>query len=74
MPKTTETAPKKAVKKTAEKKETTTVAKKTTKSKKTVEVAYETVAQKAYELYLERGGVNGDAFNDWVRAEELLRN
>jgi hypothetical protein len=34
----------------------------------------ETIRRRAYELYLERGGTEGDATNDWLRAEhELLR-
>lgn len=37
------------------------------------EPSYEEIAQRAYGLYLERGGYDGDAFSDWVRAETELR-
>ena len=33
----------------------------------------EDVARLAYELYLERGGVNGNQFEDWYEAERRLR-
>jgi hypothetical protein len=32
----------------------------------------ETVAQRAYELYLERGASEGQAMEDWLRAEREL--
>jgi hypothetical protein len=32
------------------------------------------IRRRAYELYLERGGGHGMHFEDWVRAEEELRN
>lgn len=31
------------------------------------------IAQRAYELYLERGGEDGSADEDWQRAEQELR-
>ncbi len=34
----------------------------------------EEIRRRAYELYLERGGGHGMHFEDWVRAEEELRN
>ena len=32
------------------------------------------VAQRAYELYLERGGADGQDFDDWLAAERELAN
>jgi outer membrane protein TolC len=38
------------------------------------DVDRERVAQRAYELYLERGRVDGQAMEDWLNAErELIR-
>lgn len=36
-------------------------------------VAHEAISKLAYKLYLERGGANGDAASDWLRAERALR-
>jgi len=33
---------------------------------------HEQIALRAYEIYLERGGAAGDAFEDWTRAEREL--
>lgn len=33
---------------------------------------HEEIAFRAYEIYLERGGAPGDAFQDWTRAEREL--
>ena len=33
----------------------------------------EEIRVRAYELYLERGGENGNAVDDWVRAENEFR-
>jgi hypothetical protein len=33
---------------------------------------HEEIALRAYEIYLERGGVSGDALEDWTRAEREL--
>jgi hypothetical protein len=33
---------------------------------------HEEIALRAYEIYLERGGAPGDAFEDWTRAEREL--
>ena len=30
------------------------------------------IAQRAYEIYLERGGTPGDPMQDWLRAEQEL--
>ena len=30
------------------------------------------VAEKAYELYLQRGGAHGDDLNDWFEAEKIV--
>ena len=35
--------------------------------------SYEEVAQAAYERYLQRGGIDGQDFDDWVSAERELR-
>ena len=35
--------------------------------------SYDEIAQRAYELYLEHGGGEGRAEEDWLRAEEELR-
>jgi hypothetical protein len=37
------------------------------------EPSYEQIAERAYGLYLARGAHEGDAFDDWVRAENELR-
>lgn len=34
--------------------------------------SHEEIALRAYEIYLERGGVAGDALEDWTRAEREL--
>jgi Protein of unknown function (DUF2934) len=34
-----------------------------------LEAARARVAARAYELYLERGGISGHDFDDWLRAE-----
>jgi Protein of unknown function (DUF2934) len=34
--------------------------------------AYEEIALRAYEIYLERGGAPGNALDDWTRAEREL--
>ncbi len=34
---------------------------------------HEEIALRAYEIYLEREGSPGDAFDDWTRAERELR-
>jgi hypothetical protein len=36
------------------------------------ELSKEDIAQRAYELYLERGGEPGNDVEDWVRAEKEL--
>ena len=33
----------------------------------------EEIARRAYEIFLERGGVHGQDLDDWVRAERELR-
>ena len=35
--------------------------------------AREAIAVRAYELFLERGGADGDDLGDWLRAERELR-
>jgi len=35
--------------------------------------SYDEIARRAYELYLERGGEEGRAEEDWLRAEDELR-
>ena len=32
------------------------------------------IRRRAYEIYLERGGLSGDAFDDWLQAERELEN
>lgn len=32
------------------------------------------IAQRAYEIYQERGGVNGEDIDDWLRAEAEVRS
>jgi hypothetical protein len=34
----------------------------------------EEIRRRAYQRYLERGGVNGSDFDDWLEAERELRN
>jgi hypothetical protein len=36
--------------------------------------AQEEIAQRAYQIYLERNGAPGNPFEDWVRAERELTN
>jgi Protein of unknown function (DUF2934) len=38
-----------------------------------VESWHEQIARRAYELFLSRGGVSGDPFHDWLRAERELQ-
>lgn len=38
-----------------------------------VEPSREAIATRAYELYLERGGVDGRDVEDWLQAERDLR-
>ncbi|MBI4398616.1 MAG: DUF2934 domain-containing protein [Candidatus Omnitrophica bacterium] len=33
----------------------------------------EEIGKLAYELYLERGGQDGSDFDDWVKAEQILK-
>lgn len=33
---------------------------------------HEEIAMRAYQLYLERGGSNGNDVNDWLQAEQEL--
>ena len=40
----------------------------------TVNMEPDRVAQRAYELYLARGGGDGRAMDDWLRAEHELRS
>ena len=35
-----------------------------------IELSQEAIAQRAYELYVERGGEPGKDVEDWVRAEK----
>lgn len=35
-------------------------------------LTHEEIAQRAYEIYLERGGAPGDALGDWTQAEREL--
>ena len=44
---------------------------KKTRAEKTAPT-HEEIALRAYEIYLERGGVPGDALQDWTRAEREL--
>jgi hypothetical protein len=34
--------------------------------------SHEQIAQRAYEIYLQRGGAPGDPMQDWLRAEQEL--
>jgi len=38
------------------------------------EAMHERIAQKAYELYLERGSGHGDDLYDWLTAERLVQD
>jgi len=38
-----------------------------------VDVPHDQIADRAYHLYLERGGRGGDSFQDWITAERELR-
>jgi hypothetical protein len=40
---------------------------------RTSEPTHEEIRWRAYQMYLERGGGDGEDFNDWVRAERELR-
>jgi len=37
-------------------------------------VTHEEIARRAYEIYLSRGGRDGGAEDDWLRAEQELRH
>jgi hypothetical protein len=37
-------------------------------------VTHEAIAQRAYQLFCQRGQVHGHALDDWVRAEHELRD
>jgi hypothetical protein len=37
------------------------------------EISKEDIAQRAYDIYVQRGGKPGNAVEDWVRAEKELR-
>ncbi|HEX6244090.1 MAG TPA: DUF2934 domain-containing protein [Polyangiales bacterium] len=37
------------------------------------EPTYEQIAERAYGLWLSRGAQDGDAYSDWLRAENELR-
>jgi hypothetical protein len=37
------------------------------------DATHEEIARRAYQLFLERGGENGQDVNDWLRAEAELR-
>lgn len=39
-----------------------------------VEPSQDAVARRAYELYLERGGADGQDVDDWLQAEQQLGN
>ena len=43
------------------------------KTSPTDEPSAEDIRVRAYELYLERGGQDGNEVDDWVRAEKELR-
>ena len=38
------------------------------------EPSYDAIARRAYELYLGRGGADGRDVDDWLEAEQALRN
>ena len=38
------------------------------------EITHEMIAQRAYELYLSRGGQHGGDVQDWLEAERILRS
>jgi len=72
---------KQTAQKTLTKNPTTTRRKTTTStsngSKKMIFASYSDmdakIRQKAYELYLQRGGSHGDDMNDWLRAEKEVK-
>ena len=38
------------------------------------EIPHDDIAQRAYAIYLERGGFPGAELDDWLQAEQELRN
>ena len=48
------------------------VEKKTTKSKVKAKPSHDEIAERAFQIYLERNGAPGDPMQDWVRAEQEL--
>ncbi|HXE81291.1 MAG TPA: DUF2934 domain-containing protein [Vicinamibacterales bacterium] len=38
-----------------------------------IEIPHDYIAVRAYHIYLERGGRDGDSFQDWITAERELR-
>lgn len=53
-------------------KPTQSPAEKTKKTAAKPKPSHEQIAQRAYEIYLERGGAPGDPMQDWLRAEQEL--
>jgi Protein of unknown function (DUF2934) len=53
-------------------KSTQVAATKTKKATAKSKVTHEQIAQRAYEIYLERGATPGDPMQDWLRAEMEL--
>lgn len=45
---------------------------KKTKNSLSREVSHAEIQKKAYELYEERGRIDGNDLNDWFKAEEVL--
>jgi len=48
------------------------VEKKPAKSKAKVKPSHDEIAEKAFQIYLERNGAPGDPMQDWIRAEQEL--
>jgi hypothetical protein len=48
------------------------VEKKTTKSNTKAKPSHDEIAEKAFQIYLERNGAPGDPMQDWIRAEQEL--
>ena len=43
-------------------------------SRRTIKLTEQDIRQRAFEIYLERGAVSGNEYEDWSRAEKELKN
>ena len=56
----------------AKTKETSSSLEKKTAKTKAAKPSHDEIAERAFEIYLERNGAAGDPMQDWIRAEQEL--